>query len=136
MPRNKRKSSMTPLVTIPTVEKKPDDNGKDAASMWISRFMYVDDRSIYTMFMEPYAGPDGSYDIANHMIESMYNRFIKSGLWDGMKFIRVTLWVLESKLDINQYTYGRGSRMYDKGTLPYGKAGDISGKTLNYIIGE
>lgn len=127
---------MKALFSIPEPEKPKVEESDDEATRWLSRFMNADGRSIYTMFMEPYAGPDSSYDIANHLLKAMYNRFVKPGLWDGMKFLRVTLWALENRMDLNRYVYARGSRKYDAGNLPYGKAATISGRIMREIAGE
>jgi hypothetical protein len=124
-----KRSMTSPL--FPDVTIRNDD---DRCKAFIGRFQKADGGSIYASFMGPYAGPDGSYDTSNLMLERMYRKFLIDGDWSDLKFTRVTFWIIENRMEINQFTYARGSRLYDRSRLPTGKLEDMDYDTIMWII--
>jgi hypothetical protein len=124
-----RRSSSSPL--FPDVHIVDD---KDKSKAFIGRFQRADGGEIYGIYMRPYAGKDGTYDISNRMLESMYKKYYLSGLWESLKFARVTFWALENDLEINSYTYSRGSRLYDRKILPTGMLEDMDYDSIMWIV--
>jgi hypothetical protein len=107
---------------------------RDKAKAFIGRFQKADDGLVYQQYMVDYAGGNGSYDINNKMLENMYRKYYISGLWETMKFIKITFWILEHHYDINTFSYDKVGRIYDRGRLSNGKLEDMDYDTIMWII--
>ena len=107
----------------------------DRESAFIGRLQTAGDGGVYMKFMHPYAAPSGSYDLANRMIKTMYHRYVIDLEWDGLRFLRILLWALENRLAINRFTFDNGSRLYDRGSLPYGAMSAIPANVIRTIVG-
>ena len=136
--RTRRRNAGTPFYRRPTssslfpgVMMLTDD---DKCRAFIGRFQKADDGSVYNAFMGSYASADGTYDITNRALKNMYKRFLLNGGWDPVKYARITFWILENGIDVNSYSYARGSRLYDAHRLPTGLLETMDYDVIMWII--
>ena len=136
--RTRRRNAGTPFYRRPTssslfpgVVMLTDD---DKCRAFIGRFQKADDGSVYNAFMGSYASADGTYDITNRALKNMYKRFLLNGGWDPVKYARITFWILENGIDVNSYSYARGSRLYDAHRLPTGLLETMDYDVIMWII--